>query len=86
MRSLDQSIIFHALDGEFYSEAETFQVRIGGVTEKDGGVDLGLVDDFLLACARADELEGAKEASYSPDASVLGHGSAEAGVTHRRIP
>lgn len=60
--SLDQGVVFATLDGKLDAEAKALQVRVSRVTEENRRVDLRLVNDLLLSCARADELEGAEEA------------------------
>ena len=86
MGSLNECVVIAALNGDLGTDAEAFEVRVRRVTEEYCGVNLGLVDDFFLARAGADELESTEEAGYVP-IYVNNEYSTEKGCgTHKHIP
>lgn len=62
---LDQGIVLASLDGKLDTKPEALHVSIGRVAEEDRRMDLGLVDDLLLARAGADELERTEKARWA---------------------
>ena len=63
MCSLDELVVWAIVDRELNTEAESFELWVGGVAKEHGGVDLGIADEVFFACLRCCKLQSTKETS-----------------------
>ena len=71
MRSLNERVVITTFYGDLDTESETLKIRIGGMSKKDSGVDLCILNNLFLAGAATNKLEGTQEACCQIDVREL---------------